>query len=117
MPLFNNDRKLAVNSPALKGYEKDIRAANTDSDPSTISLKEIDRRHRQLEAIYKDSEDWGAMAGPNMSPQWDARYKAAGLENVRDIVVRNTRSPLQKGLGNLFNEVLTRLALHFRVYG
>jgi hypothetical protein len=116
MPLFN-DRKLAVTSPSLRGYERAIREANLDSDPSTISLKELDQKHRQLEAIYKDSEDWGPMSGPNMSPQWDARYRAAALENVRDIVVHETRSPVVKGLGNFFHEVLVQLALKLHVYG
>ena len=116
MPLFN-DRKLAVTSPALRGYEKTVASVNTDSDPSTISLEEIDQRHRQLEKIYKDTEDWGAMSGPEMSPQWAARYEAAALENVRDEVVRETRSPLEKGLGQLFNDILTNLALKFHVYG
>jgi len=99
------DKKLPVTSPALKGFEKTVAKYNTDGDPSTISLRELDRPHRKLEAQYKDVENWG----PQDSPQWQARYEAARIEVVAEQISLANRSPLENAVGRVIGTAILAL--------
>jgi len=99
------DKKLPVNHPSLKGYEKTIAKYNTDRDPATISLRELDRAHSRLETRYRDVEDWGPLEGP----VWAARYEAAAIENVMDQIRLETRGPVSRAVGTGFAVMLMAL--------